>query len=207
MKKLIKPIRTAFIFAIMILFLCGFLYPLTLTGVSQLLFPKQANGSKEEIDGKVVGSSLIGQDFSDSRLFHCRPSAYNYNTYTQVQKDNDEYGGLASGSNNFANSNPALKQRIKKDIASFLKANPTIKREEIPADIISASGSGLDPHISIKAAEVQIDRVATHSGLSKKVLHKMIDASTTYKVMGIFGEDIVNVLHLNLLIAKEIELS
>lgn len=202
--KFLSHIRTALIFTIIMLVICGFLYPLALTGVSQIAFHDKANGSKLEIEGKVVASSLVGQDFTDKRLFHCRPSAYNYNTYTEEQKVNKEYTGIASVSNNFANSNPKLEKRIIKDIETFMKENPTVKKEDIPSDIITASGSGLDPNISIQAAAIQIDRIEKSSGLSKKQLQKMIEDNTEKKKFGIFGEDMVNVVKLNLDVAKAI---
>lgn len=204
MKKFLKHFRTAFIFTVAMVVICGFIYPMVLTGVSQVVFPTQANGSKVEVDGKAVGTKNVGQDFTDERLFHCRPSAYNYNTYTEEQKEEGEYAGVASGSNNYANSNPELKKRIEADIESFLKENPTVDKEDIPADMITASGSGLDPHISVKAAEVQLDRVAKNSNISKKELKKMIKANTNEKVLGVLGEETVNVLTLNLMVAKEI---
>lgn len=206
MKKFLRHFKTAFIFTVAMTLICGFAYPLVLTGVSQVLFPSQANGSIEEVDGKAVGSSLVGQDFTDERLFHCRPSAYSYNTYTQEQKDNGDYAGVSSGSNNYANSNPDLKARIEEDIAKFLKENPTVDKEDIPADMITASGSGLDPHISIESAKVQLDRISEKTGLSKDTLQTMIDNNTSHKFLGIFGEDTVNVLTLNLEVAKEINM-
>ena len=177
-----------------------------MTGISQIIFPHQANGSLIEENGEVVGSSLVGQDFTDERLFHCRPSAYNYNTYTEEDKENGDYGGVSSGSNNYAPSNPDLEKRINEDIEKFLQENPTIEKEDIPSDIITASGSGLDPHISVEAANVQIDRVSENTGLTKKQLKKMIEENTEGKFLGIFGEEKVNVLELNLSLAKEISM-
>ena len=170
MKKFLRHFRLAFLFAIAMFVICGFIYPMVLTGVSQVVFPSQSNGSLVEVDGKAVGSEIVGQDFTDERLFHCRPSAYNYNTYTQEQKDSGEYAGLSSGSNNYAPSNPALKERLDEDIEKFLEENPTVSKEDIPSDIITASGSGLDPHISVEAAKVQMDRVAKNTGLSQEQL-------------------------------------
>lgn len=203
MKKTMKSLRTAFLFSISMFVICGLLYPLALTGVSQVLFPYQANGSLVEVDGETVGSAIVGQDFSDERLFHCRPSAYNYNTYTQEQKENGEYAGLSSGSNNYGNSNPALKERIAADIEAFLEENPTVTKDEIPSDIVTASGSGLDPHISVAAAQVQIDRIAENTGLSEEKLNELIKKHTEGKSFGVFGEEKVNVLMLNLDVAQE----
>lgn len=206
MKKFLRHFRLAFLFAISMFVICGFIYPMVLTGVSQVVFPSQSNGSLVEVDGKAVGSEIVGQDFTDERLFHCRPSAYNYNTYTQEQKDSGEYAGLSSGSNNYAPSNPALKERLDEDIEKFLEENPTVSKEDIPSDIITASGSGLDPHISVEAAKVQMDRVAKNTGLSQEQLEKMIEENTSGKFLGIFGEETVNVLKLNLMVAQEIDM-
>lgn len=206
MKQYLKSIRTALLFSIGMMLLCGVLYPLAVTGVSQLIFPDKANGSLIEVDGKVVGSKLVGQDFSDARYFKCRPSAYNYNTYTEEDKENGDYAGIASGSNNYGTTNPELKKRMKADIDTFLKNNPTVDRKDIPEDIVTASGSGLDPHISPEAANVQVDAIAEASGLSKEKLKSIIEKNTSDKIAGVLGEVTVNVLGCNLDIAKELNL-
>lgn len=206
MKRFFKYFKNALLVSIAMFAICGFAYPMIMTGISQIIFPHQANGSLIEENGEVVGSSLVGQDFTDERLFNCRPSAYNYNTYTEEDKENGDYGGVSSGSNNYAPSNPDLEKRINEDIEKFLQENPTIEKEDIPSDIITASGSGLDPHISVEAANVQIDRVSENTGLTKKQLKKMIEENTEGKFLGIFGEEKVNVLELNLSLAKEISM-
>ena len=206
MKRFFKYFKNALLVSIAMFAICGFAYPMIMTGISQIIFPHQANGSLIEENGEVVGSSLVGQDFTDERLFHCRPSAYNYNTYTEEDKENGNYGGVSSGSNNYAPSNPDLEKRINEDIEKFLQENPTIEKEDIPSDIITASGSGLDPHISVEAANVQIDRVSENTGLTKKQLKKMIEENTEGRFLGIFGEEKVNVLELNLSLAKEISM-
>ena len=206
MKRFFKYFKNALLVSIAMFAICGFAYPMIMTGISQIIFPHQANGSLIEENGEVVGSSLVGQDFTDERLFHCRPSAYNYNTYTEEDKENGNYGGVSSGSNNYAPSNPDLEKRINEDIEKFLQENPTIEKEDMPSDIITASGSGLDPHISVEAANVQIDRVSENTGLTKKQLKKMIEENTEGKFLGIFGEEKVNVLELNLSLAKEISM-
>ena len=205
MRKYLKPFKTAFFVSIAMYLLCGFAYPMVLTGISQIIFPNQANGSLVEMDGKVVGSTLVGQDFTDERLFHCRPSAYSYNTYTQEDKENGTYTGLSSGSNNYAVSNPKLEERLNQDIEQFLKENPTITRDEIPSDIIAASGSGLDPHISVEAANVQVDRIVKNTQLSETKVKELIKQNTAGKLFGIFGEERVNVLELNLSLVKELK--
>ena len=205
MRKYLKSFKTAFFVSIAMYLLCGFAYPMVLTGISQIIFPNQANGSLVEMDGKVVGSTLVGQDFTDERLFHCRPSAYNYNTYTQEDKENGIYTGLSSGSNNYAVSNPKLKERLNQDIIKFLKENPTITRDEIPSDIITASGSGLDPHISVEAANVQVDRIVKNTQLSEAKVKELIKKNTVGKLFEIFGEETVNVIELNLSLVKELK--
>ena len=185
MKNIFKQIKTPLKLSLAMFIICGLIYPMVMTGLSQIIFPQQANGSLIKMDGKVVGSELVGQDFTDERLFHCRPSAVNYNTFTQ--KEGNKQIIPSSGSENLASSNPKLEKRINEDIKKFLQENPTIKKEDIPADIITASGSGLDPHIS------------------KTELEKLIKDNTENKLLGIFGDEKVNVLKLNLSIMREIK--
>lgn len=199
--KLIKKYKSAFYLTIFAFIVCGIIYPLLMTGIAQLIFPKQANGSLIKVDNEVVGSELIGQDFTDPKLFHGRPSAVNYNVY----EDGDKYDGLASGSQNLAVSNPNLKKRINEDIDKFIKENPTISKEDIPEDIISQSGSGLDPHISVKAAQLQVDRIAKNTGLAKESIEQLIKKNTKEKTLGIFGEQTVNVLKLNIDLVSEMK--
>ena len=207
MKRLFNKLKTPFKLSLVMFVICGLIYPTLMTGLSQVIFPHQANGSLIEMDGKVIGSELVGQDFTDERLFHCRPSAVNYNTFTQNEKESNEQVLPSSGSENLASSNPKLEKRINDDVEEFLQENPTIKREDIPADIITASGSGLDPHISVDAANVQIDRVSKNTHISKDVLKKLIKDNTENKLFGIFGEEKVNVLQLNLSLIREIRQS
>lgn len=206
MKKILHYIKGAFVFSVVMLVLCGLLYPLALTGISQLAFHDKANGSLITMNGKEVGSEIVGQDFTDKRLFKCRPSAVNYNTYTEEDKKNKDYTGIASGSNNYGNTNPALKERVQKDIDAFLAANPDIKKTDLPGDLLTASGSGLDPHISVASAEIQIPAIAEASGLSEEKLKEIVKNNTEEKVLGIFGEQTVNVLKCNLEIAQLIKM-
>lgn len=203
MKNIFKQIKTPLKLSLAMFIICGLIYPMMMTGLSQIIFPQQANGSLIKMDGKVVGSELVGQDFTDERLFHCRPSAVNYNIFTQ--KEGNKQIIPSSGSENLASSNPKLEKRINEDIKKFLQENPTIKKEDIPADIITASGSGLDPHISVDAARVQMDRVSKNTHISKTELEKLIKDNTENKLLGIFGEEKVNVLKLNLSIMREIK--
>ena len=186
--------------------ICGFAYPVLMTGISQAVFPEQANGSLVSVNGRNVGSALVGQNFTDPRFMKCRPSAYNYNTYTQEAKESGSYAGVASGSQNLAATNPALAERVAKDLAAFLEANPDIKKEDIPTDLLTASGSGLEPYISPRAAAVQIPALVRSTGLSQDKLESIVKKNTKEKFLGIFGGETVNVLLVNIDIASELGL-
>lgn len=142
-----------------------------------------------------------------------RPSAVHYNTYTedendkQIYMDGSEFAGIASGSSNYGPSNPALTERVEKDMENFLAANPDVKQENIPTDLMTASGSGLDPHISPNAASIQLPAIAEASGLSVEVLEHIVEDNTTEKLFGIFGEETVNVLGVNVDIAEAMGLT
>lgn len=209
MKTFLDMFRKAFVFTVVMILLCAFAYPLALTGVSQLTMNVKANGNLIDADGNptanvedAVGSALVGQDFTEACYFQGRESAVSYNTYTQEQKDNGEYSGVSSGSNNYGNSNPDLKDRIQTSLDEFLAAHPGVKVEDIPSDILTASGSGLDPHISPKAAEIQVPAVAKNSGLTEEEIRKIVADNTEKKVLGVFGENRVNVLGCNIDIAN-----
>ena len=189
------------------LFLCGFLFPAVLSGLSAVIFPDQAKGSLVTADGEAVGAANVGQDFTEAYFMKCRPSAYSYNTYyedaegNQFYNDGSAFAGLSSGSNNYGPSNPALAERVETDIEEFLAANPGVAREELPADLMTASGSGLDPHVSPEGAAVQIPALAEASGLSEEELEQIVTDNTTGKLLGVFGQEAVNVLGVNLDIA------
>lgn len=189
----------ASILSIIMIVVFGFVYSFGVLGLSKLIFPKQANGSIIKYNGKEVGSELIGQTFSNEKFFHGRISAINYNTY---DKDDPKGGGIASGSENLGSSNPKLIERVKKDIDEFLKTHPGVKKEDIPTDLLTASASGLDPHISPKAAKIQIPAISKATGISENELQKIVDRCTEHKTMGTFGEDGVNVLKSNIEIQK-----
>lgn len=206
MSTFLKGIKKPFMVTLALLLICGLAYPLLLTGISQLIFPNQANGSLVTVNGKTVGSSLEGQDFTDARFMKCRPSAVNYNTYTKEDKESGTYTGVASGSKNYSTTNPELVKRVEADIAKFLETNPSVKKEDIPTDLLTASGSGLDPDISPKSAAIQIPALAEATGLSQDRLKEIVKENTQGKVLGIFGEEIVNVLNVNLQIAEDLNL-
>lgn len=206
MIKVLKGIKKPLLITVAMLLICGLAYPLLLTGISQLFFPHQANGSLITVNGHALGSELVGQDFTDSRFMKSRPSAVNYNTYTQEEKSDGAYAGIGSGSKNYAATNPELAKRVEADIAEFLAANPSISKEDIPTDLLTASGSGLDPHISPESASVQIPALVDSTGLSQETLESIVQKHTQSKLFGIFGEETVNVLAVNLDIAKELGL-
>ncbi len=209
MKTFGKMLGKAFVFCIVMMVLCSFIYPLALTGVSQLTMKQKANGNLIDKNGEptanieeAVGSALVGQDFTEDYYFHGRVSSVNYNTYTAEQKENGEYGGVSSGTFNYGNSNPDLEARIQEDLDTFLAEHPDLTAEDIPSDLLTASGSGLDPHISPKAAEIQIPTVAKNSGLSEDQVKQIVADNTEHKILGIFGEEKVNVLKCNIDIAN-----
>lgn len=202
-----KIIKKSILISITFMIFCGLIYPLLMTGISQLIFNKQANGSMIVADGKEVGSELIGQNFTNPRFFRGRISAVNYNTYTDEDTKPDgsgkaAYAGVGSGSQNLAPSNDALKERVEKDIDDFLAANPSVKKEDIPTDLLTSSGSGLDPDISPKAAEIQIPAVSKALGISEADLRKIVDKYTDGRTLGIFGEPRVNIVKVNTEIAS-----
>lgn len=212
MKTVAKTIGKAVVFCFVMMVLCSLIYPLALTGVSQLTMEAKADGSKVDEEGnlttdtkKAVGSALIGQDFTEDCYFQGRVSSVNYNTYTEEQKENGEYAGVASGSYNYGNSNPELEKRMQEDLDEFLKDHPGVKPEDVPAELLTASGSGLDPHISPRSAEVQIPTVAENSGLSEEVVEQIVKDNTEHKTLGVFGEERVNVLGCNLDIKAAME--
>jgi potassium-transporting ATPase KdpC subunit len=179
--------RPAIVLLLVLTLITGVVYPLVVTGVTQLAFPTQAAGSILVRDGKPVGSTLIGQSFSDPKHFWSRPSA------TSPQP----YNGLASGGSNLGPLNPALTDGIKSRIDALHAADPTNKTP-IPVDLVTASGSGLDPDISLAAAYYQAPRVARERGLQPQAVLTLIAAHARGRWLGILGEPRVNVLDLNL---------
>ncbi|MGF9644407.1 potassium-transporting ATPase subunit KdpC [Paenibacillus sp. FSL L8-0502] len=172
--------------SVLMILLCGLAYPLVSTGVAQILFPQQANGSMiRDAEGRVIGSELIGQSFTNPAFFQGRVSSIDYN-------------GAGSGSSNYAPSNPALVQRIKDSIADWQKHNPDVPVSQVPLDLITNSGSGLDPHISPQAAQAQIPRISSLTGIEQDQLKAMVQEQTEGRSAGVFGEPRVNVLKLNL---------
>ena len=174
----------------------------------QAVFPKQANGSIVKAEGEAVGSEVVGQKFEGDKYFHGRVSAVDYNTYTEEEKENGDYTGVASGSYNYSATKEDWKKRVEEDVKAFKerykKATGEEFKGEIPADMLTASGSGLDPHISPESAKIQLPIVAASSGLSEKEVEEIVEKNTTHKLFGIFGEETVNVLQCNIDIAEAI---
>lgn len=164
--------------------LCGVAYPLTVTGVAQLAFPHQADGSLIEKDGRIIGSKLIGQSFSQPGYFHGRPSAAGANGYD----------ASASSGSNLGPTSKALQDRIAARVAALKAENP---RAAIPAELVYASASGLDPEISPATARFQIPRIAAARTLSEPQLQSLIEQHTQHRLLGLLGEPVVNVLALN----------
>ena len=172
--------------------LFGVAYPLVITGISQLVFPHQANGSLIISDGKTIGSELIGQNFARPEYFQPRPSA----------AGNDGYDPTASGGSNFGPTNQKLIDRVKASIEKFRKENPDYKGP-IPADLVTASASGLDPHLSPDSAKAQAPRVAKARGARLDQVQQLIAQFTEMPSLGLLGEPRVNVLKLNLALDQQ----
>ncbi len=191
-----KTIMRSALFFVVFTVLCGVVYPLITTVFGMVVFPYQASGSMLKKNGQIIGSELIGQSFTDPRYFQGRVSAVGYNTYQA--NENITLDEAKSGSDNLAPSNPKLKERIQSDLDSFLKANPTIKKNQIPASLFFQSFSGLDPDISIEAAKTQVPRISKATGIDENKLNDIIKSVKHERLLGIFGEVSVNVLKMNL---------
>jgi K+-transporting ATPase ATPase C chain len=185
-------IRNSLMSLLVFTLLTGIIYPLAVTGIAQVIFPRQANGSIITKDGKAVGSSLIGQQSEDPKKFWGRLSAttpYPYN------------GGSSSGSN-LGQNNPDLMKAVQARIDALHTVDPG-NDEKIPVDLVTASGSGLDPHISLAAAEYQIHRVAKVRGIDDAKVRDVVARNTSGRWLGVIGEPVVNVLELNLALDEQ----
>jgi K+-transporting ATPase ATPase C chain len=183
----VRLIRPAISLLVLMTVLLGIVYPLVITGVAQVAFPRQAEGSLIYKDGKLVGSTLIGQSFSDPKYFWGRPSA------TTPQP----YNGLASSGSNLGPLNPALLDQVKANAKALHDADPD-NRQSIPVDLVTASASGLDPDISRAAAHYQVSRVARARNLPLAQVEALINAHERGRLFGFIGERRINVLELNL---------
>jgi K+-transporting ATPase ATPase C chain len=179
-----SALRPAVVMTILFAILLGLVYPLVMTGIGQTLFPAQANGSLvHDAGGKVIGSTVVGQAFTSDRYFQTRPSAAGKG-----------YDGLASSGSNLGPTAKALVDRVKPDVAKRRAEGVT---GAIPADLVTASGSGLDPDLSPAAALVQVSRVAAARGLPEPAIRQLVDQNIEHPILGLLGEDRVNVLALN----------
>ncbi len=182
-----RQFRTALIFLVVFTIIVGVIYPLVVTGISQVFFNHQANGSLIVVDGKVIGSEFIGQQFNDPRYFWGRLSATSL----------EPYNAAASAGSNLGPTNPMLKDEVQARI-NALKASDPSNTLTIPVDLVTSSGSGLDPDISVAAANYQIPRIARIRGLSLDQVSSLVKRFTSGRQFGFLGEPRVNVLRLNL---------
>ena len=197
MNPVMQTLRPALSVFALLTALTGVAYPLLVTGIAQAAFPQAANGSVLRVDGKAVGSALIGQSFSAPKYFWGRPSA------TSPMPNN----GVASGGSNLGSNNPALLNAVKDRVAALRSADPG-NTQPVPVDLVTASGSGLDPEISLAAASYQAPRIARARGIGDTTLRALIEQQAQRPWLGIVGEPRVNVLQLNLALdGKRVDVS
>ena len=193
---MLREIRPAVVVLVALTLITGLVYPLAMTGIAEMIFPRQAQGSLIERDGKVVGSELIGQVFTSDKYFHGRPSA----TTAPDPKDATKtipapYNAANSGGSNLGSSNKALIDRVQGDIEALKKENPAAA---VPADLVTTSASGLDPHISPEAALFQVPRIAKARNMPEDRARQLVEDNAEGRFLGLLGEPRVNVLLLNL---------
>jgi len=192
MKEFFSHIRGAVVSTLVLAIVCCGLYPLIVFAISQAFFYEKANGSLIlDKDGAVRGSKLLAQGFTADKYFHPRPSAAG-----------NGYDAMSSGGSNLGPTSQKLNDAIKDRVDAYRKENGLNEKEPVPADAVTASGSGLDPHISMRNAELQIPRVAKARGLSEKKLHELIEQNTNGRDLGLLGDPGVNVLSLNRALAS-----
>ena len=193
---MLREIRPAIILLLALTLITGLAYPLAMTAIAGVVFPKQAEGSLIEKDGKVVGSALIGQEFKDDRYFHGRPSATSAPDPADATKTVPApYNAANSGGSNLGPTSKALNDRIKEDVDKLKAENPSTP---VPIDLVTTSASGLDPDISPEGALFQVPRVAKARNLPENRVRELVTANTSGRLGGLLGEPRVNVLALNL---------
>lgn len=187
-------VRPAIMITLLLTILTGLIYPGIVTGLAQLIFPYQANGSLITVNGRVIGSDLIGQYWTSARYFHGRPSA----TLSDDGSKAQPYNAENSGASNLGPTSKTLIQTVQQRVAALKKENPNAPAGPVPVDLVTASGSGLDPDITIAGALYQVPRIAQARGLSQSAVQQLVMAQVHGRFLGIFGEPYVNVLELNL---------
>ena len=193
---MLREVRPAIILVVALTLITGLVYPLVMTGIAGAIFPRQAQGSLIEKDGKVVGSALIGQAFASDRYFHGRPSATNTPDPKDPTKTIDApYNAVNSSGSNLGPTSKALVDRVKSDVDKLKTENPTTP---VPIDLVTTSGSGLDPDISPEAALFQVPRVAKARNIAEERVRQLVQEHTDGRLLGLLGEPRVNVLLLNL---------
>ena len=193
---MLSQLRPAIVMVVMLTLLTGLVYPLAMTGVAQVIFPAQAAGSLLARNGQVIGSALIGQSFTSDRYFHGRPSATTAPDPSDASKTvAAPYNAANSAGSNLGPTNKALIDRVKADSNTLKAENPT---QPVPIDLVTTTGSGLDPHITPEAALFQVARVAKARGLPENTVQQLVYAHTEGRLLGVIGEPRVNVLALNL---------
>ena len=193
---MLREIRPAILILVLLTLITGLAYPLAMTAIAGAIFPKQAQGSLLERDGKVIGSALIGQEFKDDKYFHGRPSATSAPDPADASKTvAAPYNAANSGGSNLGPTSKALNDRVKEDVDRLTAENSS---GPVPIDLVTTSGSGLDPDISPEGALFQVPRVAKARNLPEDRLRRLVSENTAGRLAGLFGEPRVNVLALNL---------